>query len=63
MELSDRQLLTNWCTRRDAHTFQAIVKRHAAMVFHTALRILNNPADAEDTTQQCFEKLVTTTYS
>ncbi|HIA48060.1 MAG TPA: sigma-70 family RNA polymerase sigma factor [Candidatus Hydrogenedentes bacterium] len=60
MELSDRQLLTNWRTRRDAHAFQAIVKRHAAMVFHTALRILNNPADAEDTTQQCFEKLVTT---
>ncbi|MFP6582800.1 MAG: sigma-70 family RNA polymerase sigma factor [Candidatus Hydrogenedentota bacterium] len=60
MELTDQQLLTDWCTRKDAHAFQAIVQRHATMVFHTALRILKNPADAEDTTQQCFETLITT---
>lgn len=60
MELTDQQLLTDWCTRKDANAFQAIVQRHATMVFHTALRILKNPADAEDTAQQCFETLVTT---
>jgi RNA polymerase sigma-70 factor (ECF subfamily) len=59
MEITDQQLLQNWCTRRDAHSFQLIVQRHAAMVFHTALRILKNRADAEDTTQACFESLVT----
>jgi RNA polymerase sigma-70 factor (ECF subfamily) len=58
MELSDQQLLQNWCSQRDAITFQAIVQRHAAMVFHTALRILGNRADAEDTSQACFEALV-----
>jgi len=58
MELTDQQLLDNWCTRRDAHAFQAIVQRHAGMVFHTALRILRNRADAEDTAQSCFEILV-----
>ena len=60
MELSDQQLLTNWCALRDAHAFQAIVQRHAPMVFHTALRILRNQADAEDATQECFETLVAT---
>jgi RNA polymerase sigma-70 factor (ECF subfamily) len=58
MELNDQQLLQNWCARRDAESFQIIVQRHAAMVYHTALRILKNRVDAEDTTQACFEILV-----
>ena len=58
MEQTDEQLLQNWCTNRDAHAFQAIVQRHATMVFHTAHRILRNQADAEDTAQACFEKLI-----
>lgn len=59
MELTDHQLLADWRTQKDAHAFQAIVQRHAAMVFHTALRILKNPAEAEDTSQECFETLIT----
>lgn len=58
MELSDGQLLTVWLLHRNAQAFHAIVRRHAAMVFHTALRILKNRADAEDTTQECFKALV-----
>jgi RNA polymerase sigma-70 factor (ECF subfamily) len=57
MEFSDRQLLQDWCDRRDAEAFQAIVQRHASMVYHTALRVLKNSSDAEDTTQVCFETL------
>jgi RNA polymerase sigma factor (sigma-70 family) len=59
MDVSDQQLLHDWSSRRDAHAFQAIVQRHAAMVFHTALRILKNRSDAEDATQTCFETLAT----
>jgi len=57
MNLTDQQLLHDWCVRRDAEAFQAIVQRHAAMVYHTALRVLRNASDAEDTAQACFETL------
>jgi RNA polymerase sigma-70 factor (ECF subfamily) len=59
MDAPDQKLLIDWCTRKDADSFQAIVQRHAAMVFNTALRILNNRSDAEDATQTCFEALAT----
>jgi RNA polymerase sigma factor (sigma-70 family) len=44
---------------RDADAFSEIVRRHSSMVYATCLRILRNPADAEEAAQECFIKLAT----
>ena len=38
----------------DAETFEAFVRRYQDMVFATAVRLLGNPADAEDAAQTVF---------
>jgi RNA polymerase sigma-70 factor (ECF subfamily) len=38
----------------DAGTFEAFVRRYQDMVFATAVRLLGNPADAEDVAQTVF---------
>jgi RNA polymerase sigma-70 factor (ECF subfamily) len=38
----------------DAHAFEAFVRRYQDMVFATAVRLLGNPADAEDVAQTVF---------
>ena len=40
----------------DAHDFEAFVRRHQDMVYATALRLLANPAEAEDVSQNVFLK-------
>ena len=40
----------------DAERFEAFVREYQDMVFATALRLLGNPADAEDTSQTVFLK-------
>jgi len=57
MEMSDAALLTQWARRHDSDAFMELVVRHSAMVYSTCLRVLGNPADAEDVTQECFLEL------
>jgi RNA polymerase sigma-70 factor (ECF subfamily) len=40
----------------DAGSFEAFVRRHQHMVYATALRLLANPAEAEDVSQNVFLK-------
>jgi RNA polymerase sigma-70 factor (ECF subfamily) len=40
----------------DAESFEAFVRRYQDMVFATAVRLLGNPADAEDAAQTVFLK-------
>src|SRR5688572_29816759 len=40
----------------DADPFEAFVRRYQDMVFATAVRLLGNPADAEDVAQTVFLK-------
>jgi RNA polymerase sigma factor (sigma-70 family) len=55
--MNDQELLHLWTTRRDAEAFSELVTRHAAMVYHTCLRVLGNRADAEEITQDCFLRM------
>lgn len=57
MSSADIALLQKWIKGRDAHAFNEIVSRYADMVYSTCTRILGNPADAEEITQDCFLKL------
>ncbi len=40
----------------DPHQFEAFMRNHQDMVFATAVRLLGNPADAEDIAQAVFMK-------
>ncbi len=55
----DDSLIANWIERRDINAFEAIVARYSNMVYATCLRILRDPHDAREATQDCFVKLVT----
>lgn len=60
-ELSaDAALLERWSTRRDVKAFTELVSRHSAMVYTTCKRVLQNEADAEDVSQECFIELAQT---
>lgn len=54
---ADRIALDSWIEAQDPDAFKSIVKRYAGMVYGTCLRILRNPADAEDVTQESFAAL------
>ena len=53
----DAILLSRWLERRDAEAFKQLTSRYAGMVYATCLRVLGNPSDSEDVTQECFEEL------
>ncbi|HIJ73271.1 MAG TPA: sigma-70 family RNA polymerase sigma factor, partial [Candidatus Hydrogenedentes bacterium] len=55
--VSDNALVARWVARRDAEAFKEIVSRHSAMVYATCRRVLGDPAEAEDVTQECFLRL------
>ncbi|MDX9972813.1 MAG: sigma-70 family RNA polymerase sigma factor [FCB group bacterium] len=57
MDQADVVLLERWVERRDAEAFQALVRRHSALVFSVCRRVLGDAARAEDVTQECFLKL------
>lgn len=55
--MHDPALLTQWFRRGDAEAFRALTVRYGCMVYASAMRVLGNPSDAEEVTQECFEKL------
>jgi RNA polymerase sigma factor (sigma-70 family) len=52
--LSDGQLLDTFISDRDEPAFEALVQRHAAMVWGVCQRILRHEPDAEDAFQATF---------
>ncbi len=52
--LDDGQLLDRFIARREGDAFQAILKRHSAMVLGVCRRILGDCHDAEDAFQATF---------
>lgn len=59
MDTGDRELLNRWSKEGDADAFHEIVRRYAGMVYGACLRILSNPQEAEDVSQDCFLTLAT----
>lgn len=60
MSISDTTLLKNWRGRRDADAFTELVRRHAAMVYGTCMRVARNRGMAEEIAQECFVELMQT---
>lgn len=51
------KLLKAYATTRDAEAFASIADAYRDLVYSVCLRVLGNPADAEDVTQACFVTL------
>ena len=52
--MSDRELLREFLERGTESAFQLLVRKHIDLVYATALRRLNDPGQAEETTQEVF---------
>jgi RNA polymerase sigma factor (sigma-70 family) len=53
-DASDRELLELFRSRRDEDAFQALVRRHGAMVLRVCRNVLGHEQDAEDAFQSTF---------
>lgn len=53
---SDQELVRKACTG-DVQAFRQLVEQHQAFVYRVAYRFVNNVAEAEDITQECFIRL------
>src|SRR5262245_12797085 len=51
---TDRQLVEQFLARRDEAVFEAIVRRHGAMVYRVCWRVLQESQDTEDAFQATF---------
>lgn len=51
--MDDAQLL-DACRRGDTAAFEELVHRHERRIYHLAFRLLQNQADAQETTQEVF---------
>src|SRR5262249_15864188 len=56
--LTDRELLERFLSRREEHAFACLVERHGAMVFRVCRRVVSNTHEAEDALQATFLVLV-----
>ena len=53
-QTSDYELVQRFLEQRDQSAFEALVRRHGAMVFQVAQRLLHQEQDAEDVFQATF---------
>jgi RNA polymerase sigma factor (sigma-70 family) len=51
---TDRQLVEQFLARREEAAFEAVVRRHGAMVYRVCWRVLGQPQDTEDAFQATF---------
>ena len=51
---TDRRLVEQFLDRREEAAFEAIVRRHGAMVYRVCWRVLGQPQDTEDAVQATF---------
>ena len=52
--MTDEQLLESFARRRDELAFEALVRRHGALVMGVCRRLLRNHHDSEDAFQATF---------
>jgi len=57
MSPQDVMLIQRWNDTKDPDAFAEIVKQYAGLVYGSCLRVLRNPADAEEVSQECFMKI------
>ena len=58
MPQSDAVLLDKWRAQSDADAFAELLSRHASMVYGACLRVVRNPAIAEEVAQESFLELM-----
>ena len=60
---SDAELISHYASTRSAECFAELVSRYRDMVYSAAVRVVGEPATAEDVTQECFVRLAQTAAS
>src|SRR5687768_3959171 len=53
-QTTDQELLRRFTSQYDQPAFEALFRRHGAMVLASAIRVLGNTHDAEDVRQATF---------